>query len=838
MSTPSSDHLVSIRDGWSLWKTLRVRGAGFPASDLLAMAAPEAAAAVDKLIDVLDRVATARAHALDACERAVASLPISERKPFHAALKQLRNHRAPELVAAPAELQTALATLADAERERAECQVIAAAALESGRGRASAKLRAIAQDPRFREAMRWQNAAFVNLGITSLLRRAADATDKIARKVEATLASYLQRYCAKNDTIGFFGPVGWGSFGAETRLAAGPSLLADRTVYFEYWGIDQLATTLTDDPALRPYLAPRRMPTVWVDGTTLHHPIARTTELPEAYARLLAACDGERPAYAIAEELVADEALELSGVDEVYELLGELVEKKLATWTLEIPMGRVPPESVLRDLLERAGDAGEPGLAALDELEQRRQAVAAARGSDEALAHAFDELEASFTRLTTAEATRNAGQTYGGRTLVYEDCQRDLEFTLGPEQAALLGPAVALVLQSARWFTYTIAERYRAIFADAYRALCAEHGSTAIDYFRFWERVQPHFGGQTPGAPPIVREVAAELQRRWLEILGGPFTERRVTLASVELEAAVAAAFAAPHPGWPSARQHSPDLMAAAHSVEALAHGDALYVMGEIHVAVNTVVSQVFMAQYPDADRLLAWSERDLPEPRLVTVLPSALINRANDIVRRPIDLDVETGTARSTQPRSHVLEVGALSVQEIDAHLCVCTQDGRSFDIMTFFDRALQQDAGPNFSWMPPLAHTPRITIDKLVISRERWTFTPDQLPFAHSEVATERFIEARRWARAHDLPRLLFYKVPEEPKPCFLDLESPTYVDMFLKLVRKASTVHVSEMLPTFDDCWLTDAAGQTYTAELRIAAVDPVPWMAAPTLSPSSP
>ena len=811
-----------------MWRTLRVRGAGFPASDLLALAAPEAAAAVDQLLVETARVDTARASAIEACERTVASLPIDQRKPFHAALKRMRNQRAPEPFDAPPDVQAALATLADTERAHTERKAIAGLALEDSRVRASAKLRAVAQDPRFREAMRWQNAAFVNLGIDSLLRRPPETNDKTTRKIEATVASYLQRYCAKNDTIGFFGPVGWGTFADQTRLVPGPTLLAERTVFFEYWGIDALAATLADDPALKPLLAPRRMPTVWVDGTTLHHPVARTSELPDAYARLLAACDAERPAYVIAEELVADESLELSGVDEVYELLGELVEKKLATWTIELPPDSPRPDRALRDLLDGAGDAGQRGLAALDALEARRHAVAEARGSDVELAGAFGELEATFTELTAAAATRNAGQTYAGRTLVYEDCQRDIEFTLGPEQCALFGPALTLVLQSARWYTYTIAERYRRVFVEAYRALCTEHGTTAIDYFRFWERIEPHFGGNPRSAPPLVREVADELQRRWLDVLGGPFTDRRVDLAAQALQPAVAAAFAAPHPGWASARYHSPDVMVAARSVEAMQHGDVTYVLGEVHVGVNTIAVQVFLNQYPEPERVFDWMTVDLPDPRILPVVPKARANRASDLARRPVDLDLETGSGKSGQPRSHVIAVGEVTVQELDGRLCVCV-DERSFDCIEFFENFLRVESLSHFNLLPPLPHAPRITIDKLVVSRERWTFTPDELAFAHGEVATERYLEMRRWAQRHDLPRLLFYKVPEEPKPCYLDLESPTYVDMFLKLVRKATKVHVSEMLPAFDDCWLTDAEGHRYTTELRMVAVDPQPWPA---------
>ena len=822
----STDHLAPLHDGWTVWKLMGLRGAGFPAREVLALADADAASTVDGLIDAQARLVASRAHALEVCTRIQNGLPHDQHRPYNVALRQLRSKRVPEPFDAPADLLAALAALAVADHALIAAQAATPGALEIASARASATLRAIAQDAGFREALRWQNPGFVSTGLEALFRREG-RVDRTSRKVESTLTSYVQRYCVKNDTIGFFGPVGFGTFGDATRLEAGPALLSRREVFFEYWGIDVLATTLSEDPALRIYLAPRRMPTVWVEGTTLHHPVARTSQLPEAYARLLAACEGDRPAWEIAEELVADASLELSGVDEVYELLGELIEKKLVTWAIEIPTDSPQPDRALRELLEAVGEAGLPGLAQLDELEVRRQAVVAARGSDVDLARAFGELQETFTTLTAAEATRKAGQIYAGRTLVYEDCRRDVELVLGPEQLRLLGPALAPVLQSGRWYTFTVAERYRAALVQAYRDLCAELGTTTIDYFQFWERIEPHFGGKVRAAAPLVREVADELNRRWMQVLGGPFTERRVTRTAAEVHAAAAEVFAAPHPGWPSARHHSPDIIIAARSAEAIAAGDVLYVMGEIHVAVNTVASQVFMNMHGDPAQVVEWTARDLPLPRVGPVIPRARVNRTNDVPRRAFDYDLETGSARSSLPRTNVLPVGQLVVQEQDGKVYVCAHDHR-FDLIDFFEHYLQVESLAHFNLLPPLAHTPRITIDKVVVSRERWTFAPTDLPFAHLEDAAERYIELRRWARSHDLPRLLFYKVPEEPKPCFLDLDSPSFVDLFLKLVRKASKVHVSEMLPSVDECWLADAEGRRYTSELRIAAVDPVAWV----------
>jgi hypothetical protein len=75
--------------------------------------------------------------------------------------------------------------------------------------------------------------------------------------------------------------------------------------------------------------------------------------------------------------------------------------------------------------------------------------------------------------------------------------------------------------------------------------------------------------------------------------------------------------------------------------------------------------------------------------------------------------------------------------------------------------------------------------------------------------------------------MPRWLFVKTAEEVKPVYVDLDSTVYVELLAKLLRGSSAATLSEMLPAFDELWVTDADGARYTAELRIAAVDPVAW-----------
>jgi hypothetical protein len=192
-----------------------------------------------------------------------------------------------------------------------------------------------------------------------------------------------------------------------------------------------------------------------------------------------------------------------------------------------------------------------------------------------------------------------------------------------------------------------------------------------------------------------------------------------------------------------------------------------------------------------------------------------------------PGSLAVESDDARSRLPRDCVLPISGLEICEHDGRIVVRTssQDAcpRSLELLTVLAWKLTWATLANFSPFPEQAHVPRIAIDRLVVQRESWIFEPGELAFASASTGFERWCGARRWMHAAGLPRWVFVRIPEELKPYFIDFESAISVELLAKLVRKASRIKVSEMLPTPDQAWLTDAEGRRYSCELRASALD---------------
>ncbi len=263
---------------------------------------------------------------------------------------------------------------------------------------ASHYLQLVASDNRFREAVTWQNLRAVRTGLDALRRKTETHSTRGSqqRKHEALVASYLQRYCTKNDTIGFFGPVGWAKVvdaGACLRAMPGECLLASREAYFEVWGIDALAEVIAQDERIKKWIAPRRQPDVYLYGRKLLLPDGQTVELSTAQAHLLDACDGEKSAKQIAAEFDENEAT-------VYQMLAELEQQAWIKWQLETPL-ELRPEKTLRRMLMgiEEDELRDNAIDKLNQLEEARRAVTSADNA-ETLAEALQGVEATFKTIT------------------------------------------------------------------------------------------------------------------------------------------------------------------------------------------------------------------------------------------------------------------------------------------------------------------------------------------------------------------------------------------------------------------------------------------------------
>jgi len=691
--------------------------------------------------------------------------------------------------------------------------------------------------PLLREAIAWQNRHALETGIDALLRHGPGTGKRNAqrRRREALVASYLQRYCAKNETIGFFGPVNWSwiddGAGVRATPAAPGKMIAARVTYLEGWAVR--AILARHDAALRPWLVPRRIPLISVDGMLLRLPLGRPRPLTAAEAAVLRACDGIRDATEVAAAVLADPASGVDDAAQVFALMGRLANSHRLAWQIDVAPQDIWPERSARTLLARVTDdtLREPAERALAELTAARDEVATAGGDADRVTAAMAGLEATFTRLSGAPATRRAGLPYAGRTLVYEECLRGDTVRLGADTLDGIREALALVLDSVRWFTIAVGAEYSRHFEAAYRQRADELGTDVVPFADWWMMENDAISIERP---PFIEPVLRELWQRWAMLLELPPDARRVQLRAADLRERVAAAFPAGPLPWPLAVHHSPDLMIA--EARPGAGGPLTWVLGEVHPALMSSRYATWLEFHQEPAMVHAAFQHDLRGSAVwlaetETVEYSGTSLRLAAIPPRPGDLRLMYAHDSCGYDPAATLVIGDCDLISSPTGLRVRRRDGT-------LERGLLEVVGDlistmntgSFDLMPPTAHVPRVTIDDLVVSREKWTLTIAEPAFAGHTDESARYLQARAWATRHGLPRHVFLRFTGERKPIYADLTSLASIDLLCRGLRRArrnagpdATVTITEMLPAPDQAWLFDAHGQRYTAELRMVATD---------------
>jgi Lantibiotic dehydratase, N terminus len=583
-----------------------------------------------------------------------------------------------------------------------------------------AGLRAVACDPLFRTAVTWQNRAAMRNAVAKIAAGAA-APGSRQRQREEVVASYWQRYCAKNDTIGFFGPLAWGRAaddGPAIQASCG-QLVSESAVHFEAWAIQALAEAL--DPGLTVAVGPQ----------------------------------SERD--------------------------------------LRAQLERSRPE--LRDR----------GLAALDRLERCRSAAAGAAGPG-ALDTALGDLDRVFEDLTGRPATRRPGQTYAARTLVYLDCMRDLDLTVGPGIREELAATLPPLLAGARWYCGRVYQTARQLIGEA----AAATGTGPLD--RVLETVLPALRHHLPD---VVTAANGDLQRRWSALLADP--------DPATIAARAAAAFADHAPAWPTSVYQSADIQIAAPSAAALNAGDYLCVVGDFHPGANPLGQGVFATRHPDRDRFLGAIASDVgARPFLIPPRDVGFHTTRNmPATTRPGDVHV-AANSRDRMPDGYRTLPAADLITDGQT---ITTPDGSwqapLAHLLWLPIMIAAVHAYDPFPVTQPDGHGTRITIRRTVWQRETWHIPPALGPACPEAAAS--------WARDLGLPRRVFLLSPGELKPIYIDFDSPVLTRILCRQLRRATAdfpgqpARFTEMLPGPDDCWLADEDGQCYTSELRLVALD---------------
>ncbi|MGW0811416.1 lantibiotic dehydratase [Nonomuraea sp. NPDC002799] len=698
-------------------------------------------------------------------------------------------------------------------------------------------------DPALRQVLLLSNDARYTEFATWLDGGASGSRGHVRRMTDL-LAMYLQRVTTKNETNSHFGPL---SVARVTPGATGLSWATGpqrRTAYLTHWAGERLAEAFSARPAAFEEVRPRRRPLAFTDGSRIAlYAFESVTGRPDGWRFTAVAadtldddelwlwrrCDGEHTVARLRAAWQAREDTPLRAFDDV---LGELTAKDWLVARWEIPIGSAHPLEVLREQVRDLGD-----LATVRRLgEQLHEFVTGPLDGRAALLAAMKE---RFEHVTGAPANRGGGRHYADRGILYEEAYGPVhDMRLGHDVAGLISGELSVVYDLAM-----LAPRLRVRRELGILRRWAGHrfgAETPIALERFYTA----FYADEPELARQCEQVDREIEALDREVTALLLDGHTPGHGETVVERARLARLLSRFPAAPAALCN-PDVMLAATDAAALARGDFLAVVGDCHGVREALTHSSFApliqqhapdvldeihARYQgllDDDELLVDLARSHPDKtgaQLVYPCPDlevyGLSPKSRDQVFQPSDLYLTVRGAR-IELRAHGTDRRLKLLAPLAGGPSIRQDPLSPFAFPRHFGGIGLRAAGHD--------RLPRIRCGRAVLQRARWTIPTGALRGWSPGVRPARgdaaeFAAARRLRRDLGLPRHGFVKIPGEPKPVYVDWDSPLLVRQLSRLARQSgATVEFTEMLPGPDQLWL-DVNGRRYTSELRCAVFAP--------------
>jgi hypothetical protein len=280
----------------------------------------------------------------------------------------------------------------------------------------------------------------------------------------------------------------------------------------------------------------------------------------------------------------------------------------------------------------------------------------------------------------------------------------------------------------------------------------------------------------------------------------------------------------------------SADLQLSATSNDAIARGDYQWILAELHPPIAMLHHCMFWS-CPDKEALgRALESTTFGRPnfhfgffaadftahttvRLFDALPQlsnfVAPQRANPKWKRVSPAETEVYLDAET---------GDVAVRKIDNH-----------EHLGSFARAWLIPLGFHPFQFGMAPHAPRLRCGKVIVQRQTWTISADELPPGnYSGVSSDLVIAVEKLRAEKNLPRFVYIRPTEQAlrrsgaegrdkdtKPVLVDLESYLFLEIFHRWLMKAGEIEASEMLPDPEHLFWKEADGR-HSFELRTLIV----------------
>ncbi len=640
------------------------------------------------------------------------------------------------------------------------------------------------------------------------------------RARERHLLLYLQRVCAKNDTLSEFGPGGWGTIEPNMRgvsLSPHPGITA-REVFLERWTAHGVAATLNADPAVRAELSPRLHPNGRVDGNQFI--LADTLEtvlLDQKTVGILARCDGVTPAHSIGQER---EALE------------KLAALNMIRWEVEVPaLDPSPFDAIVSDIERwRDGPARSHWLELLQPIAALPSKFAQIEETS-ARAEIMDEARRQLQNLGTARDTPDRF-LYSAANPIGEECFRECRFTIGEdlinEVTDEAAPWIDLWRDNYAFVASRVAAGLRALFEKA----PLQNGAISLPAFvRHCEMLKmpltgPAMVGLAHFAFQEVKAAFRERMRDRPEAEEWELTADDCHFIRQNFQYEKFDEFTFP----------SADLQLEARSLEAIGRGEYRWILAELHPPV-ALLHHGFYWSCPDKAALaqaLVQATKGCPSFHFgffAADFTSTTTVRMLDAIPEGMSFVAP----QRGNPRWNVIPPAEIEVYIDDKNGDVCLRTRADHKHLGSFARAWVIPLGFHPFHFGRVPHMPRLRCGRVIVQRRSWTVTFEELgPGDYTGISRDLVVAVERLRAEKDWPRYVYIRPSEQAlrrsgaegrdkdtKPVFIDLESYLFLEIFHRWLTKAGELEVSEMLPDPDNLFWQEPDGRR-SFELRTQIV----------------
>ena len=621
------------------------------------------------------------------------------------------------------------------------------------------------------------------------------------RSHERHVLLYLQRVCAKNDSLSEFGPGGWGVIGGENRgleLAPEPGI-TERETFLERWTAHGVAAAMNADPEILLELSPRLNPNGRIDGHLfVFTDTGETIPLDVKAVELLRRCNGTTPAHLFEKDV---------------QTLEQLAAQDMIRWEVEVPALDPHAFDILVSDVRRWRDnpVRARWLNLLQPIADLPSKFARAKKTT-ARAEIMDEARHQLEILGTSRESSDRF-LYSAGNPIGEECFRQCHFSIGEdlinEVAIDAEPWIDLWRDTYAFVASRVAAGLRNLFEKAplqngtlllpaFLRHCATlkmplTGPAMVGLAHLaYQEVKAAFREQVCKRPEATEW---ELTRDDCHIVRNTFTYDKFDEFT-----------------YPSA-----DIQLQAKSLEGVKRGEYRWILAELHPPV-ALLHHGFYWSCPDKSALSKALIRTTNGcPSFHFGLFAADFTAAT-AVRILDSMPAETSFVAPNRgdPRWRIIPPAEIEVYVDNKNGDVCLRTRKSGEHLGSFARA----------WVIPLGfhpfhfgcspHMPRLRCGRVIVQRRCWTVTFEELgPGNYTGVSRDLVIAVERLRARKGLPRHVYIRPSEQAlrrsgaegrdkdtKPVFIDLESYLFLEIFHRWLTKSGELEVTEMLPAPDD------------------------------------